>query len=177
MTKRIILVHGFNVSDGGLSTIDRLIPALLDKGAWVIKQFDYGWRGLLGVRIMSTSDAKGLMKLYKPGDIVIGHSNGCALIALAIEKGMPVTHCIFIHPALNKGWCPPMDHPVKQIHVYYSSQDRATWWARLLPFHKWGAMGTVGPTADDPRLIGHPENQSHSGGFAEHPEKYLETLP
>ncbi|MEJ1402648.1 MAG: hypothetical protein RPU73_02030 [Candidatus Sedimenticola sp. (ex Thyasira tokunagai)] len=172
---RVILVHGFNVADGGKKTIDRLIPCLIERRRHVV-QYDYGYRFLLGVRLRSKEDARGLMDIYRPGDIVIGHSNGAHLIALAIEMGMPVKRAIMIHPALNKDWRPPYDHPIEEIHVYYSGKDVATWMAKFLPFHKWGAMGTVGPTSADSRLIGHQEEQSHSGGFVEHPWRYLEFL-
>lgn len=173
---RVILVHGFNVRDGGRNSIDRLIPFILKKG-YDVTEYDYGFRLLLGVRFRSKADAQGLIDLYRPGDIVIGHSNGGHLIALAIEKGLPVKHVVMIHPALNKNWEPPPMHPVEQIHVYYSGQDIATWAAKFLPFHKWGAMGTVGPTSLDARLIGHKEKQSHSGGFIAHPGRYVESLP
>lgn len=173
---RVILVHGFNVRDGGRGSIDRLIPHIVKRGYDVV-EYDYGFRFLLGVRFRSQSDAEGLLALYRPGDIVIGHSNGGHLIARAIEMGMAVRHAVMIHPALDRDWAPPPMHPVEQIHVYYSGRDVATWLARLLPKHMWGAMGTVGPEADDIRLIGHPEDQTHSGGFRDHPDAYLASLP
>ena len=172
---RVILVHGFNVRDGGLGSIDKLIPYIL-KAGYDVREYDYGFRLLLGVRWRSKEDAQGLFDLYQPGDIVIGHSNGGHLIARAIEMGMPVKHAVMIHPALDRDWEPPALHPVEQIHVYYSGQDIATWAAQFLPWHKWGAMGTVGPTSADPRLSGHREKASHSGGFITHPGRYVESL-
>lgn len=171
---RVILVHGFNVSDGGARTIDLMIPHLEAAGHEVV-QFDYGWRGLLGVRFMSKNDARALMRLYRDGDVVIGHSNGGHIIAIAIELGMPVEHVIMIHPALDTDWAPPEGHPVKEVYVYYSSRDKATWWSQFSPW-KWGGMGTYGPTSDDSRMIGLLEDQTHSGGFVEHPKRYFETL-
>jgi len=171
---RVILVHGFNVSDGGEATVDRLLLFLEAMGYEVI-QYDYGWRGLFGVRFMSKRDSQGLMDLFKPGDIVIGHSNGGHLIARAIEKGMPVKHAIMIHPALDKDWYPPDGHPVKEVHIYWSPQDKATWWSQWSPW-MWGGMGTYGPTSGDLRMVSHKEDQSHSGGFSEHPSKYVESL-
>lgn len=172
---RVILVHGFNVRDGGEGSIDKLIPYLLELGYNVV-EFDYGYRFLFGVRFCSEKDTRRLMDLWKPGDIPVGHSNGCTLISRAIDKGMPVKRAVFIHPALNKDWEPNPLHPIERIDVFYSKEDRATWAAKFLLFHRWGAMGTDGPQGDDPRMMGHEEDQSHSGGFKEHPEKYVETL-
>lgn len=174
--RRVVLVHGFNVRDGGRGSIDRLIPHIERLGYEVV-EFDYGFRFLLGVRFCSGSDARALAAICHPEDILIGHSNGGALIARAIEMGAPIKHAILIHPALDRDWSPPALHPVEQIHVYYSGRDIATWAAQWLPWHRWGAMGTVGPTSADHRLIGHPDGQTHSGGFATHPERYIETLP
>lgn len=172
---RIILVYGFNTSDGGAKTVARLSPYLRRLGYEVIT-YDYGYRFLLGALVKGKSDAKGLVDLYQPGDIVIGHSNGCKLIAMAIEMGMPVVRTIFIHPALDKDWVPPLKHPVQRIDVYYSHLDKATWWAQFSPW-KWGGMGTYGPISNDIRFVRHRERQRHSAGFIEHPKKYIVHVP
>ncbi len=41
MSKRVILIHGFNVRDGGEGSIDKLKPLLKDNGYEPI-DFDYG---------------------------------------------------------------------------------------------------------------------------------------
>lgn len=159
----IVLVHGFNVSDGGKRTIDTLIPHLVDMG-YDVKEFDYGWVGLLGVRFGNKKRAKMLAAMAGPEDIVIGHSNGCAIMALAMEMGMTISSGVFIHPALNRTWCPP-ENAAKKITVYYSAKDRATWIAKFLINHIWGDMGTVGPVSVWDGWVSVDDGMGHSDGF------------
>ena len=50
MSKTAYLVHGFNVRDGGRGTIDMMIP-YFERCGWTVRQVDYDWTGLLGVRL------------------------------------------------------------------------------------------------------------------------------
>ena len=126
------------------------------------------------------------MKLYKSGDIVVGYSNGCSIVARAIEMGLPAKHVIFIHPALHADWLPPTDRLDRKIYVYYSGKDSTTkmagWIRRFSPLNflfgktKWGQMGTVGATPSHPSLINIRDGKDHFDGFRDCPEKYIETL-
>lgn len=166
----IYLVHGFNVSDGGKRTIDTMIPHLTKCGHQV-KEFDYGWVGLLGVRFGNKKKAKKLADKLKPNDIVIGHSNGCAIIALAMQMGMVVSEAVLIHPALNKNWLPP-ENSAPKITVFYSAKDSATWISKILVNHIWGEMGTVGPKSDWPGWVAIDDGMAHSEGFEKNPAMY-----
>ena len=136
------LVHGFNVPDNGTNTIDRLVPALKAKGYDVDSTgADYGWSGLLLTWLFNEARADKLVDLFRKGDILIGHSNGCAIIARAIDAGMPVQHVIFIHPALDNDWEPPKYSAVERIDVYYSENDEPTKWAARIPCVLWGRYG------------------------------------
>jgi hypothetical protein len=173
--RRSILLHGFNVRDGGEGTIDMLKPGLEEKGYTPI-ELDYGWMGLIGTYFRNDNIARRLIYEYQPGDVIIGHSNGCAIIAMAIELGLPAQHCIFIHPALDNDWAPPFDKPVERIDVYFSAKDIPTRLAKWVPFNDWGDMGTVGPTTFYPFWKRHNDGLRHSEGFVIDPEMYLSSL-
>jgi hypothetical protein len=182
----IIFVHGFNDPSEGAKNIDLLAPYAIDKGYTPKTQaMDYGWRGLFGVRFRNRDTARRLIDLYQEGDIVVGYSNGCDIISIAVEMGLPAKHIIFIHPALRADWAPPSDSPVLWIDVYYSEHDNATRAAGVLhrysPFnllvgqHRWGKMGTVGPTSLNPVFRPHDDGCNHYE-WADNPSLYLSTV-
>jgi hypothetical protein len=182
----IIFVHGFNDPSEGSKNIDLLAPYAKKKGYGVkTKDMDYGWRFFLGVRFQNKDTAKRLIDLYQEGDIVVGYSNGCDIISIAIEMGLPAKHCIFIHPALRADWSPPANSPVLWIDVYYSENDNATKAAGVLrrysPLNmlfgrsRLGKMGTVGPTSLNPVFRRHDDGCDHYD-WASNPELYLHTV-
>jgi hypothetical protein len=180
----IHLIHGFNVADGGKNTVDTLRP-LLEKAGYEVSEFDYGRIGLLGVRFGNKKRARRLAGQVEPADIVVGHSNGCALIALAMQMGMTVSHAVFIHPALNRKWTPPKG-AAEKVTVYFSEKDIATRAAKLLVGvmklfptkyqYMWGSMGTVGPKSDWPGWERVDDGMRHSEGFTVNPAMYCSNL-
>ncbi len=135
------LVHGFNVRDGGAASIDRLRPHLEARG-WTVRDLDYGWRGLLGVRLCNAGTAATLASLSDPADAAIGHSNGCAIIRRAVVAGARFARIVLINPALDRDTEWP-GH-TGAIEVWHAPSDVATWAARWLLFHPWGDMGRHG---------------------------------
>jgi hypothetical protein len=146
------LVHGYNISDGGTNTTDKLIPYLA-KAGYDTREHNYQFvnlTGLLQVRFCNGSVSEIVRAWTRDGDIGIGHSNGCAILAQAAAKGAPFHGLVFIHPALNEDYV--VAPHVRWIHVYHSRKDWAVWFSKLLRFrHPWGAMGRVGFTGSDPR--------------------------
>lgn len=136
------LLHGFNVSDGGKASIDRLIPHLRDKG-FIIREHDYGWRGLLGVLFFNQSIAEELAEHIKEGDICIGHSNGCAII-YRTSLITPITGVVFINPALDVDLAANADW----VHVYHNEDDLPVKIASKIWFVKWGQQGRIGYKGD-----------------------------
>ena len=132
------ILHGFNISDGGRGSIDKIIPFLKDKG-FDIHEHDYGWRGLLGVRLFNASTAHDVAKSVRPGDICIGHSNGCAILYLASFECNPAG-MVFINPALDSDVQPECNW----VHVYFNKDDPIVEISKYLIFHAWGNMGQVG---------------------------------
>jgi len=165
------------VNDGGLSTVGTLFPLLKAQGHNP-RFFAYGWVGLIGAWLGNGKRAKKLKNCTSDNDVLIGHSNGCAIIARALKKGANPKRIIFIHPALNKLWEPP-DSFEGIIHVYHSERDRATEVAKLtkwVPKSIWGDMGGSGAVSGHPAFINHDDGFRHSEGFEKNPELYLETL-
>ncbi|MCK5020027.1 MAG: hypothetical protein KAS32_23440 [Candidatus Peribacteraceae bacterium] len=172
--KTVRLVHGYNVNDGGLDTIGRLINPLklMDYNPVM---FVYGLIGLLSALFWNKKRAKKLKRITQPDDILIGHSNGCTIIARAIEQGLNNQHIIFIHPALDKGWTPPKSF-TGTIYVYHSENDMATELASWIPLVMWGDMGGGGATSGHPAFVNYDGGYKHSDGFKKDPDLYIETL-
>lgn len=145
--RRAHVVHGFNVRDGGKATTDRLHPYLAGAGFEVVDE-DYGWIGLLGVRLFNGPLARGIADRailnsnagVKP--VGIGHSNGCAILARAADLGAPFEALVLINPALDAERV--IAPQVRQVHVYHSRHDAAVRTARWLRWHEWGDMGARG---------------------------------
>ena len=69
------LVHGFNVSDGGKNTTDKLIQFAINNNMKPV-QHDYGHFGIRDVFRKNKNVASRIFDAAKFGDIGIGHSNG-----------------------------------------------------------------------------------------------------
>lgn len=162
------LLHGFNVNDGGQGSIDRLKPYLA-RGGMIPIDHDYGYFGLLDIRLFGGNArvAKEVAASVLPGDIGIGHSNGCAILAAAAALGAPFAGLVFINAALDED-CVVSKH-VKFVHVYFNDGDYAVWAAQVFKFkHPWGPMGRVGFKGEDPRYLNidcSPDVQGHSDIF------------
>jgi len=146
--KRVILVHGFNVRDKGADTIDRLRPYFEDRGYEVIEAIE-GFRFLIGVRLFNGRRAKKLASMIQPGDVLIGHSDGCNIITMACKLlakrgGFPHMSlpCVFYNPALDKDtW---QHATVKKVLVFHTRSDKPVLFSKFLPFHNWGEQGRIG---------------------------------
>jgi hypothetical protein len=168
--KRALLVHGFNVADGGVGTVGTIEPAVKTAG-FTIGRFPYGKLGVLGVRFFNDNLAQALAWCIMDGEfeVVIGHSNGCALIHQALwhaeEFGCKGVRAVYISPALDRD--APLSPCVTRADVLTTVHDKAVRLAALLPFHAWGSMGAKGPAGYEQRYIHHPcpEVKGHSAWF------------
>lgn len=169
---RVILLHGFNVFDKGAGTVGRLAP-YFERAGYRVKQPSYGWVFLLGVRYANSKIASMLAGLIEPGDIIVGHSNGCAIAAEVLDLGAPVSQLVLINPALDSDHVFPITDDLRAVHVWHSPSDSPVWWAKWLPGHAWGDMGAVGYNGRrDPRVINYdketkfePSSRKHSDVF------------
>jgi len=157
---RAWLVHGYNIKDDGASTIDRLRPHLQAVG-FAVMDIDYGWRGLLGVRLHNDKTAQQIARLAQPGDVGFGHSNGCAILHQASQLGAGLSGLVYVNPALNKNAVP--GPKTDWCHVWHTKHDWTVQWAKFLPFHTWGNMGRVGFRGQDVRVCNFDMSASVSG--------------
>lgn len=177
------LVHGFNVSDGGRGSVGRLAPHLEGD----VRVFSYGWTGLLKLRFTNRQATRQLLAQVRPGDVLIGHSNGalvCWNVAQAL--GDQLGAVVVINPALRRDTRWP---DTLQVLCLANSTDwvvqlgRA--WSRLVSLggltpHGWGAAGRYGFTAAQENVsnwdtaAGHWRYPvtGHSGVFAPQPVRY-----
>lgn len=182
MNQRVILLHGFNVRDEGIATVGRLAP-YFEAAGFRVKRPRYGWTFLLfGVRYMNPRAARMIADMAEPGDVVVGHSNGCAIAVGAAEQGAPFSQLVLINPALDSDHKFPSQ--LERIHVWHSPSDAPVRWAKWLPWHTWGDMGAVGYRGPfDPRVTcynkqnGFPVSSSgHSDIFASGKLEYFAPL-
>ena len=156
---RAILVHGYNVKDDGAGTTGRLAKRLRRQGVEVIELMT-GWRGLLAVRTTNKRRAQQLSKLIQPGDLLIGHSDGCNLIDQACHE-LSSFHpgkvdCVYFNPALDRDTA--LSPIVDNCLVFHTPSDRVVWLSKHLLWHPWGQMGRKGYKAtraalNDPRYV------------------------
>lgn len=149
----IHLLHGIHT--GGPSPIEGLIPYL---APYAIAYPDYGY--ILGLETREVNPAVvGTLKPYiANGDILIGHSNGCAISYDLMHKldHLELGGAIFINAALEQnivrpGCCPWID-------VYYNAGDEITEAAKVgaalgIDDPVWGQMGHAGYDGHDPAIM------------------------
>jgi pimeloyl-ACP methyl ester carboxylesterase len=163
--KTTILVHGFNVSDSGSGTVEKLRPALGLLDNMHVTSHYYGWLGFIGVylcnrRIASTL-ANRVENFNKRGKVcAIGHSNGCAILLEAARQGAVFDHVVFINPALRTNSEIPAS--ISHLLIIHTKNDQAVRLAQFvesIPFLEllipnfWGAMGAYGYKGLDRRVI------------------------
>lgn len=161
---RARLIHGFNVTDSGKSTVGMLEPELYERGIAPVR-FRYGWLFILGVLFYTRSIARRLARETEPGEILIGHSNGCYVAHRAIKQfGAPAKGCIFIAPALD---CDAdLEKRIKHVDVYHDPDDCIVALAGYVPPLKWGRMGQIGHCLENPRYRNHRRHgKGHSKYF------------
>lgn len=148
MKTLVLLVHGFNVKDWR-NSVGNLRPYFDTYEEVVALPIDYGWVGLWGLKKKNKKTAKLIVETAKNAllgsfdrVIAIGHSNGCAILYQAVERGAPISKLVFINPALDK--TVPFSVPTD---IWYSPSDTAVKYSKYVPnfFVKcWGEMGRVG---------------------------------
>ncbi len=150
MKPQVLLIHGFNVWDGGRKSIGELRGyfAAANIPYHILK---YGHFGLRDTRTKNDNVARQVTNFIKNSNepvIVIGHSNGCAITHLAMDLyGAQPAHCVYINPALKRAL---IHHKCPSYDVWHSPSDKPVKWAKWLPnqrFRPWGIMGAFGADA------------------------------
>jgi len=143
----VVLVHGFNVRDGGKKSIDQLAPYLEQLGWEVDKDSaDYGWWGLLMVWAFPKKKIENrLIKAFSTADMVLTHSNGAnfATRALGRMNGFHVPKVVqHFSPALDRDT--PVPEGVKKEFIFFSKRDIIVALSKYLPAMPWGSAGSKG---------------------------------
>ena len=172
---RVHLIHG--IHSGGPSPVQGLIP-YLKAGGFDVVYPDYGWIAGLETRLVNPIIVGSLLPYIEPGDVLIGHSNGCAIAYDLVNAGAPAVGCLFINAALEQAIVRPRQ--VSFIRVYFNAGDEITEAAKFaeqlgLTDPVWGEMGHGGYIGSDPQIqnrdcgatAGMPTVIGHSDFFAQ----------
>jgi len=135
-------IHGFNVDDEGGATTDTLTPLFEAKGCAVVEH-NYPDFFLVRKRLCNPAMATMVRDQTKPGESIIAHSNGAAIVYLAAKAGAHFGHVVLVNPALNSKLAIPN---AASVDVWYSPSDPWTTLARFVPWSIWGSQGRTGYT-------------------------------
>lgn len=168
---RVHIIHGIHVSEPK-DSIGAIAPYFENYGHEAIVH-SYGHITALTARFRNPGIAQRIGTQVRPGDVLIGHSNGCDVIRRIAENGTSFAGAILFNPALD---CDiQFAEGIDWIDVYHNRDDVAVALARLLLWHPWGVMGRDGYTGSDPRVTNidtwadvnrHTEGRGHSGVIA-----------
>jgi hypothetical protein len=171
---KFVLVHGFNVRDGGLHTVDQLAPLITDAGYDVnLDEGDYGFFNIWMVRFRKSKTRQRVLyrlaKAFETADVIITHSNGANFTTQALEMLTPDHNnsklIIHISPALDRDT--PIPLAVHHQLVLYTPHDKAVRFSSWLLFHPWGRMGAKGYSGNDNRNTNRKDTavKGHSSWF------------
>lgn len=145
----IHLIHGIHTEP--TSPVKGLMPYLTAAGFRVAYP-EYGYELALETRLINPMLVGTLLPYINPGDILIGHSNGCAIAYALMQLGAPVKGAVFINGALETTL---VRRPgVQWIDVYFNAGDDVTVAARVgadigLVVPIWGELGHSGYSGND----------------------------
>lgn len=144
----IHLIHGIHTQ--GQNPVEGLIPYL---APFEVYYPDYGYILGLETKIVNPIIVGSLLPYIEPTDILIGHSNGCAIAYDLLQRGVRVAGAVFINPALEQH----IERLAPWIDVYFNAGDEITRAAKLgeelgLTDPVWGEMGHGGYVGPDPAI-------------------------
>lgn len=116
---------------------------------------DYGWIAGLETRIANPIIVGCLKPYIAPEDVLICHSNGCAIGYDLMNAGIKMAGAVFINAALEQNIIRPA--AVGWIDVYFNAGDEITEAAQCaerlgLVDKVWGEMGHAGYAGNDPKI-------------------------
>lgn len=134
-----------------------LLPYLQGEGRKIYYP-DYGWIAAVETRRINPAVMGTFAPYIGEDDVLIGHSNGCALIYDHILAGGKAKGLVLINGALRRDIKLP--DCIKFAHVYYNVGDDITEVARVAdeiffsPVDPvWGDMGHAGYLGTDGRVV------------------------
>ncbi len=144
-------LHGIHTASG--STV---MPALFAYLPQKVQYPDYGFILAIETRRINPAIAGALLPYIGPEDILIGHSNGCAVIYELLQSGLNPRGVVFINGALRTDFILPTK--CQFAHVYFNAGDDITILAMAgaeegLVDPCWGQLGHSGYSGSDHRVI------------------------
>jgi len=151
--RRVHVVHGI-LDPVGKAGLLKLVPYLQQAG-FDVRVPDYGLITAVETRIANPIIVRTLRPYVEPGDLYIGHSNGCAIgYDLIRGEGARPAGVVFINGALERD----IELPGPMwADVYYNAGDEATVAAVAsaalgLSDPVWGDMGHSGYSGSNPNV-------------------------
>lgn len=157
---KLHVVHGI-LTPVGESSLYGLVP-YLQRAGFECRVPDYGLITACESKIANPLIWRSLLPYMEPGDIYVGHSNGCAIAYDLVQAGAPFAGLALIDAALERAITLP---PGMWADCYFNEGDTATEAAvvaeRLgLVDSVWGEMGHAGYEGSNPLIAnidcGHP---------------------
>lgn len=170
---RVVIIHGIH-STSAMPWMHDLGQHFADAGFEPVV-WTYGNVSAFTTRFKNPGRAIELHDMLLPGDVVVGHSNGCTLAYMAACLGAPIAGAVLLNPALARDKVMPEN--IQWVNLYTNAHDvavavSAAWSiGNLLPFipaHPWGAQGRDGLSVHDLRYrrwrteLGIPPIHGHS---------------
>lgn len=158
--RRVFLVHGWRVRDP-MQSIGKLLDPLAALG-YAPALLVYGYT-LTPTRTKFLTRKKAMLwsARTQPGDVVIGHSNGCALaFEMSHHEQNRAETMVWINPALQPDIVP--GRSVQRCLVLFNPFDETVRLAALLPDIIWGDMGRRGYLPDQADPFGRDERMSEA---------------
>lgn len=158
------IIHGIHVTEPAQS-VGRL-RFYFELLGYPVVVHDYGHIFAFQARCKNKDISKKIGKSVKPGDIVVGHSNGCAIIHRMAKDGVQFRGAVLINAALDRD--AQIENGCEWVHVYHNKGDGWVALSRLLFWHPWGAMGRDGYKGNDKRVTNfdcYPDVDGHSDIF------------
>jgi hypothetical protein len=157
---RIHLIHGIHTTPEN-SNVPGLIPYL--KGpVYNVATPNYGYILAAETRRLNPSVVSMLCPYVEGGDVLVGHSNGCAIIYAMLDtlinSGNAPRGVVFINAALERQITLPS--AIEWADVYFNGGDLATEVASIAAWlgtapRTWGEMGHAGYLGTDARITNH----------------------
>lgn len=159
-----------------------LLPYLetIDRVAYV----EYGWIAALETRRINPVVVGSIRPYINDGDILVAHSNGCAIAYELVLSGLTPKGLVLINGALIRDIQIPTG--IEFVHCYWNPGDIVTIDAMVgADLHfvdpNWGDMGHAGYLGNDPRVFnpdcsktpGLPQVLGHSAIFVDPWEAYI----
>ena len=147
--KTVYLIHGIKTKDHERSSIS-FFKYIMPRFKVVPLSYGY-WPALLALimPLINRFVVKKLIKQIHPGQILMGHSNGCT-VAYGISNQFYVKGLVLINPALDEGVV--FDPFLEFVHIYWSHDDSIVKLSSFMPWSLWGLMGATGYKGNDPRV-------------------------